>query len=130
MKTTRRARRQARRLFRACLEGGLLDGDRARRVAVRVARAGRRGGLAILSHFERLVRLEEERHRAVVESARALAPELRTRIEAGLTRAYGPGLRTSFSADPALIAGMRVRAASDVYDGSVRAALTALEGRF
>jgi F-type H+-transporting ATPase subunit delta len=130
MKTTRRARRQARRLFRACFERGLLDEARARRAAGRVARAGRRGSLPVLSHFLRLVRLEGARHRAVVESARALPPDLRTSVEAGLARAYGPGLRTSFSEDPALIGGMRVRVASDVYDGSVQAALAALKERF
>ncbi len=90
---------------------------------------GRRGRLPILTHFARLVSLEQTRHRAVVESARALPADLRTSVEASLARRYGPGLRTSFSEEPALIGGMRVRVASDVYDGSVRAALRALEQR-
>jgi F-type H+-transporting ATPase subunit delta len=130
MRTTRRTRRQARRLFRACFTGGRLDDVRALRAAARVAGAGRRGRLAILSHFLRLVRLEQARHRAVVESARALPSDLRSSVEAGLARVYGPGLQTSFSEDPALIGGMRVRVASDVYDGSVRGALAELEERF
>jgi F-type H+-transporting ATPase subunit delta len=37
---------------------------------------------------------------------------------------------TSFAENPALIGGMRVRVGSDVYDGSVRTALLALEERF
>jgi F-type H+-transporting ATPase subunit delta len=37
---------------------------------------------------------------------------------------------TSFAENPALIGGMRVKIGSDVYDGSVRAALEALEERF
>ncbi len=130
MKTTRRSRRQARRLFRACIEHGRLDEDRARRATARVAGAGRRGSLPILSHFRRLVRLEAARHRAVVASARALPADLRARIETGLAGVYGAGLRTSYLEDPALIGGTRVRVASDVYDGSVRAALDALEERF
>ena len=130
MKTTRRTRIRARRLFRACLVRGLLDEGRARVAARRVASTGRRGSLAILSHFLRLVKLEQARHRAVVETASALPPELRKSVGSALARLYGAGLTTSFSEDPSLIGGMRVRVASDVYDGSVRAALGALEERF
>jgi F-type H+-transporting ATPase subunit delta len=131
MRTTRRARREARRLFRACLAaGGLLDEGRARQVALRVAKAGRRGSLAVLSHFHRLVSLDLAAHRAVVESATALAPDLRKGVEVGVARVYGPGVSTSFAENPALIAGMRVKVGSDVYDGSVRGALAALAERF
>ena len=51
-------------------------------------------------------------------------------IEAGLTRRYGPGLSTAFVQRPALIGGMRIQVGSDVYDGSVRAGLAALEQSF
>jgi F-type H+-transporting ATPase subunit delta len=130
MRTNRRARREGRRLFRACLVEGLLDESRARQVAERVAPSGRRGTLAVLSHFHRLVALDRARHSALVESAAPLPPDLRASVEAGLVRAYGPGLSTTFQEDPALIAGMRVKVGSDVYDGSVRTALATLEERF
>ena len=130
MKTNRRARREARRLYRACVVGGLLDEGRARQVVERVAGARRRGSLPILSHFQRLVRLDRVRHQAVVESATPLPPDLRASVEAGVARVYGPGVSTSFADNPALIGGMRVKVGSDVYDGSVRSALLALEERF
>jgi F-type H+-transporting ATPase subunit delta len=130
MKTNRRARREARRLYRACVVHGLLDEGRARQVAERVAGARRRGSLPILAHFQRLVSLDRARHTAVVESATPLSPDLRATVEAGVTRAYGPGVRTSFADSPALIGGMRVRVGSDVYDGSVRSALLTLEEHF
>jgi F-type H+-transporting ATPase subunit delta len=130
MKSKRRTRQEARRLFRACLEDGILDEGRARRVAARIAGTRRRESLSILSHFRRLVRLEQGRHQAVVESAGVLPPDLRATIERGLLRAYGPGLHTSFSVEPSLIGGVCVKVASDVYDGSVRAALAALQDRF
>jgi F-type H+-transporting ATPase subunit delta len=130
MKTTRRARRDARRLYRACLVGGLLDEDKARQVVRRVAAARRRGSLAILSHFQRLVTLDRDRHRAVVESAAPLAAELRARVQADVAQVYGPGVSTSFAENPSLIGGMRVKVGSDVYDGSVRTALQALQARF
>ena len=130
MKTNRRARRAARRLYRACVLDGLLDEGRARQVVERVAGARRRGSLAFLSHFQRLVRLDRARHQAVVESATPLPSDLRASVETGVARAYGPGVSTSFADNPALIGGMRVKVGSDVYDGSVRAALLALEERF
>jgi len=129
MKTTKRARREARRLYRACIVDGLLDEARALQVAERVAGARRRGILAILSHFLRLVKLDRARHRAVVETAAALPAELRSSVETGVARTYGPGVQTSFAENPALIGGMRVKVGSDVYDGSVQAALVALEER-
>jgi F-type H+-transporting ATPase subunit delta len=36
-------------------------------------------------------------------------------------------LETSFALNPALIGGMRIKVGSDVYDGSVRGRLDALE---
>ena len=130
MRTTRRTRRAARRLYRACVVGGLLDDARARQVVDRVAGARRRGSLAFLSHFQRLVQLDRARHQAVVQSATPLPPDLRASVESGVARVYGPGVSTSFADNPALIGGMRVKVGSDVYDGSVRTALLALEERF
>jgi F-type H+-transporting ATPase subunit delta len=130
MKTNRRARRQARHLYRACVVGGLLDEARTRRVAGLVAAARRRGSLAVLSHLHRLVELDRRRHQAVVESAAPLPEDLRTSVEQSVARRYGPGVTTSFAERPDLIGGMRVKVGSDVYDGSVRTALSALEKRF
>ncbi len=130
MRTSRRARREARRLYRACLVDGLLDEGRVRQVVSRVAASGRRGSLPILAHFQRLVFLDRDRHSALVESAVPLPPELRASVQADVTKAYGPGVSTSFADNPGLIGGMRVRIGSDVYDGSVKAALAALQERF
>jgi F-type H+-transporting ATPase subunit delta len=48
-------------------------------------------------------------------------------VRANLTRLYGAGLDTSFAENPALIAGMRIRVGSDVFDGSVRARLATID---
>jgi F-type H+-transporting ATPase subunit delta len=130
MKTIRQTRREARQLFRLCLVNGRLDDGRTRLVLDRVMEARRRGYQALLSHFRRLVKLEIARYTALVESAVPLPEELRAGVKAGLERTYGPGVTTSFEHNPALIGGMRVKVGSDVYDGSVRAGLAALEKRF
>jgi F-type H+-transporting ATPase subunit delta len=130
MKTTKQIRREAKHLFRLCFSNGSLDEDRARHVVQRVLGSKRRGYLALATQFERLVRLERLRHTAEVESATTLPPDLRANVQASLVRAYGHGLSTSFAESPALIGGMRIRVGSDVYDGSVRARLAALEKSF
>jgi F-type H+-transporting ATPase subunit delta len=129
MKANRRTRRTARQLFRLCLVDGRLDENRVRLVVRRLAESRQRGSIGVVSEFRRMVRLEMERHRATVESATVLADDLREDIRAGLARVYGPGLETSFSQNPALIGGVRIRVGSDVYDGSVRARLAAIESR-
>jgi F-type H+-transporting ATPase subunit delta len=105
----------------------LLDEGRVRRVVRTVGQATRRNRLVILSHFRRLVRLDCARHAATVESATPLPADLRENVQARLARTYGPGLTISFAHSPALIGGMRIKVASDVYDGSVLAGLAALE---
>jgi len=127
MKTIRQARREAKRLFRLCQVNGLLDEGRTRLVVQRVIEAGRRGTPALLSHFLHLVKLDYARHTAEVQSATPLPADLRADIEASLARAYGPGVSASFAINPELIGGMRIKVGSDVYDGSVRAGLAALE---
>ena len=129
MKSTRRTRRAARQLFRLCRIDGRLDPERVRLVVEKTAASRRRGTLAVLTDFARLVRLDRDRHRAVVESATTLPDDLRQNVVAGLARTYGQGLDTSFALNPQLIGGMRVRVGSDVYDASVRAKLDALETR-
>ena len=129
MKAKRKVQRAARELFRLCLVAGLVDKDRVRQVAQGLAASRRRGALAILSDFRRLVRLDATRHAAVVESAAPLAAGAREGIAANLLRVYGPGLEASFVENPALIGGMRITVGSDVYDDSVRARLAALEAR-
>jgi F-type H+-transporting ATPase subunit delta len=130
MKINKQAKREAKQLFRYCLVSGLLDENRVRNVVQYVVAAGHRDCPAILSHFRRLVRLEIVRRTATVESAAPLPPDLQAAIEAGLKRRYGPGLSTTFGHRPALIGGMRIQVGSDVYDGSVRAGLAALEKSF
>src|SRR5580765_142166 len=101
MKISKQARREAKQLFRSCVAGGLLDENRARLIVRRLIETKPRGYLAILSHFERLLRLDYDRRSAKVESATSLPSDLQTSVQASLTRLYGPGLNFSFAQNPA-----------------------------
>ena len=130
MKISKQARREAKELFRSCLVNGLLDDSRVRQAVQQVINVKPRGYVAILSHFERLVKLDLERRSARIESALPLSPELQASVQSSLTRVYGSGLNTSFVQNPALIGGMRIKVGSDVYDGSIQARLAALQESF
>ena len=130
MKTAKKIRHEAKQLLRLCIVNGSLDEDRVRQVVQRVLESKRRGSLALATHFKRLVRLDRSRHTATVESAVPLPSDLKAIVQASLERIYGPRIITSFAESPALIGGMRIKVGSDVYDGSLKAALTALENGF
>ena len=130
MKATNQAKREATQLYRACQVNGLLDEQRARQAVQQMIAAKPRGYLGTLSYFRRLVQLDSAKHTAKIESAVPLSADLQNKLSAGLARVYGAGLATSFAEDPKLIAGMRIRVGSDVYDGSVKARLAALERSF
>jgi F-type H+-transporting ATPase subunit delta len=129
MKSSRKIRQASRQLFRLCLDGGVLNETRARQIAHRIATSRRRNSLALLTDFRRRVRLDRDRHRVLVASATPLDAVLREGITATVARRYGAGLQPSFEVDPALIGGLRIRVGSDVYDGSLRARLAALQTR-
>ncbi|MBP1623515.1 MAG: F0F1-type synthase delta subunit-like protein [Acidobacteria bacterium] len=130
MKTVKQTRREAKRLFRLCFVNGLLDESRIRQVAQKIIEARRRGSAALLQKFLYLVKLDQVRHTAEIESASPLTDDLRASVQAGLARRYGPGIRATFTQNPELIGGMRIKVGSDLYDGSIRAGLAELEKRF
>jgi F-type H+-transporting ATPase subunit delta len=130
MRTTSQIRRQAKQLYRLCLIGGTMDEGRVRQVARAIVQSKRRGRLPLLTRFQKLVKLDFARHTANVDSAIPLPADVRADVEAGLKNAYGLGVSAVFGLNPALIGGIRIQVASDVYDGSVRAGLASLERRF
>lgn len=130
MRTSAQTRREAKRLFRLCVVDSSLNEDRTRQAVRQIIDSKRRGSMALLRNFQRLVRLDCEAHAANVETAVPLPADSQAGVEARLKDLYGPGITTKFTLEPALIAGMRIKVGSDVYDGSVRSGLKALANSF
>jgi len=130
MKISKQAQRDARQLFRSCQVNGLLDESRVRRTLSLLGEKKPRGYVEILSRLHRLVKLDVERHAARVESATPLTAEVQADVQNRLTGIYGAGLAITFSENPALIGGLRIRVGSDLYDGSVKTRLEKLEQSF
>lgn len=130
MKISKRSKRDAKALFRSAVVNGVMDEGKVRIAVKAVLEKKPRGYLAILEHLQRLVKLETDRRSARVESAIALSPEQQAGVNSSLERIYGRGLNITFSLNPALVGGLRVRVGSDVYDGSIAARLQLLEEAF
>ena len=130
MKISKQARRDGKTLFNTCKVNGTLDEGRVKQAVSAVIAKKPRGYVAILSHFQRLVKLDLERRTARVENAVETVPALMESIKTNLTQRYGPGLNVQFSVNKELIGGLRIKVGSDVYDGSVKARLAELEANF
>lgn len=127
MKISKQARRDAKTLFRTCRVDGILNEGRVRQAVTEVIARKPRGYVGILSHFERLVKLDILRRQATVESSVPLTPAFQESVKANLAGRHGAGLSVTFVQNPSLIGGLRIKVGSDVYDGSVQARLAALE---
>ena len=71
-----------------------------------------------------------ERRTARVESAVPLPADLQADVAGRIRKIYGAGVDISFSQNPALLGGLRIKVGSDLYDGSVRTQLEQLEAKF
>jgi F-type H+-transporting ATPase subunit delta len=127
MKISKEAKRTSRQLFKACLKDGQLDESRVRLVVQKVGESKPRGYIAILEAFAKLVTADIERSKAQVESATELDAATRSSLQSSLNQKYGRSLSLEFSIVPELLGGIRVKVGSDVWDGSVKARLAALQ---
>ncbi len=126
--TGRRAvMRNAARLWRLTLVEDHPDPDRVRQVVTRLIASSRAGRLRVVRALIRMLKRDGESHAATVESAVALESSERDAIHSTIERRCGRPMTEDFTVDPSLIAGIRIRAAGQLYDDTVRARLLALE---
>ena len=119
MKINREARRDARKLFSACLTPEGVEADRVRTVVTRIAEGKPRNYLGVLQRFKELLAIEEEKRTYVVESAVEL-PDQGAAIFADLTKRFGKPLVTRYAVKPELLGGVIVYVGSRIWDGSLQ----------
>jgi len=130
MKISRQAQREAKQLFHACKAEGNLSDDKVRETMKLLTEKKPRDYVAVLSHLNRLVKLDVQRRTAHVQSAVALNDSQQNQLKENLAKLFGKNLIYSFTENADLLGGMRVKVGSDVYDGSVRTRLAKLEESF
>lgn len=130
MKINKEIRQLSRELVRASYAGGVLDRNRVQSIVESIIKEKPRNYIQLLQNYQRLLRLELDKKRAVIESASGLEESVGREIVSTLEKKYGPGLTTEFMVNPALLGGLRVRIGSDVWDSSVRSRLERLQQQF
>ena len=118
MKIPREAQRHARRLFDASFVEGRLDAKRSLDVADALVATRPRHGFQVLKEFVRLVRLDIQKHTALIESAFTLSEASQVIIVAAL-KARDPQMEVTAAINTSLIGGTRIRLGSDVWDGTI-----------
>ncbi len=127
MKISKEIRQAARNFVRASFVDGVLDRGKIQSIVQSIVEKKPRNYIQLLEAYRRLLRLELDKHRATIESAAELDPEVSREIVSGLERKYGAGLTTEYAINPNLLGGVRVRVGSDVWDSSVRNRLERLQ---
>ncbi len=127
MKLNKKIRRLSRAMLRASFTDGQLDRGKIGSLVQSLATKKPRHHIDILQNYKRLLRLEIEKRHAIIESAAELNSQASSKVVQRLKQKYGDDLTTDFVVDPTLLGGMRVRVGSDVWDGSVRNRLIALQ---
>jgi len=127
MRTSRQAGRASRQMLKLSFTNGKLDQQKVSRMVQTVLSEKPRHYAEVLKSYQRLVRLEVERRHVVVESAIALNPQVKDQVLTRLKARYGDDLTTEFRTNATLLGGLRIKVGDDVWDGSVRHRLNALQ---
>jgi F-type H+-transporting ATPase subunit delta len=130
MKTNKEIRRLSREMVRTSFTDGQLDRGKIASLVQSLIAKKPRNYIGILQNYKQLLRLEIQKRHARIESATELSAETNSRILQSLKRKYGRDLTTEFVVNRELLAGMRIRVGSDVWDGSVRHRLESLRQQF
>ncbi len=130
MKISKESRKLAKQLFQASFTNARLDDSKIRELIRAIVQRKPRHYIQLLKQYQSLIRLETEKHHAVIESAVELTPETSGRVAQDLRSRHGSDLTTQFKVNPDLIGGLRVRIGSDVWDGSLQGRLGRLEQQF
>lgn len=116
----------AKQLFKLSVVNGEVSADRVAGVLGWVEKHAPRQSLALLKAYHHYIAAELAKSRAVVEHAGSVNGATLAAIEAAMTKKYFRQVAAVAQPNAALLAGLRVRVGSDVYESSVAGQLAAL----
>ena len=116
----------AKQLFKLSVVNGVVSPEQVAGVLGWVEKTSPRRPVALLKAYHHRIAVELAKSRAEVEHAGPVTDATLKQIEAAMTRKYSRAITASAKPNPKLLAGLRVRVGSDVYESSVAGQLAKL----
>ena len=126
MRGDKKTKQLARQLFKLSLVDGAVSPEQVAGVLGYIEKTAPRHPLALLKLYHRAISVELAKSRAIVEHAGPLGEATLRQIEAVMTQRYARPVTASTQPNPKLLAGLRIRVGSDVYESTVAGQLAAL----
>jgi F-type H+-transporting ATPase subunit delta len=126
MRADRKTRLLAKQLFKLSLANGDVSPEQVAGVLGYVEKSSPRHALTLLKLYHRAIATEFAKSRALVEHAGPITDTTLKLIEGAMSQKYHRPISATAAARPQLLAGLRVRVGSDVYESTVSGQLAAL----
>lgn len=126
MRGDKKTKALAKQLFKLSLVNGAISPEQVAGVLGYIEKSAPRHPLALLKLYQRAIATEFAKSRALVEHAGPVSDATLRLIEGAMTRKYQRPVTATARPNPQLLAGLRVRVGSDVFEASVSGQLAAL----
>jgi F-type H+-transporting ATPase subunit delta len=126
MRADKKTKALAKQLFKLSLVNGAVSPEQITGVLGYIEKNVPRHALALLQLYHRAIATELAKSNAVVEHAGPISDTTLQSIEAAMTRKYSRPVAATARPNPKLLAGLRIRIGSDVYESTIAGQLAAL----
>jgi F-type H+-transporting ATPase subunit delta len=126
MRADKKTKALAKQLFKLSLVNGAVSPEQVTGVLGYIEKNVPRGQLALLQLYQRAIVAELAKSNAVVEHAGPISDTTLNSIAAAMTKKYSRPVAATAKPNPKLLAGVRVRVGSDVYESTVAGQLATL----
>ncbi|MET0263804.1 MAG: F0F1 ATP synthase subunit delta [Rariglobus sp.] len=126
MRGDKKTKLLAKQLFKLSVVNGTVSPEQVAGVLGYIEKTSPQRPLVLLKYYHQLIATELAKSRAVVEHAGPITDFTLKQIEAAMTKKYQRPVTATAKSNPALLAGLRVRVGSDVYESSVAGQLATL----
>src|SRR3954467_1151969 len=126
MRADKKTKALAKQLFKLSLVNGTVSPEQVTGVLGYIEKNVQRGQLALLQLYQRAITAELAKSNAVIEHAGPISDTTVKSIEAAMTRKNSRPVAATAKPNPKLLAGLRIRGGSDVYESTVAGQLATL----
>jgi len=126
MRGDKKTKLLAKQLFKLSLANGQVSPEQVAGVLGYIEKTAPRNALSLLKLYQQAILTELAKSHARVEHAGPIAATTLAQIASALTKKYQRPVTATAQPNPQLLAGLRVRIGSDVYESSVAGQLTQL----